>query len=112
MKKKIKLQVSSKARGPGFPKWIPPEKIMRQYPENLKDTTKVKFVKFRIVVPTEDDKRQLQACFEYIHDNPIMDCEEDFIALNQVAHSYVDSTLEPGHPEMIVVNEKLYKKLL
>jgi hypothetical protein len=105
-KKKVKLQIGSK---PGVPKWIPPEKRMRKYRKNMTNSSKVPFVKFRIIVPTEDDKKQLLACFEYIHDNPIMDCEEDFIVLNQIAHSYVTPELEKGHPDMIVVDPTHYK---
>jgi 3-polyprenyl-4-hydroxybenzoate decarboxylase len=66
----------------------------------------VPFVKFLIVVPTEDDKKQLQAAFEYIHNNRHIDT--DFIAVNQIAHSYLDSKLEKGHPEIIVVDSDLF----
>jgi hypothetical protein len=107
----MKLQVPSKARGKGQPKWIPPEKIMRQYRKNMKDPRKVNWTKFRIVVPTEDDKRQLQACFEYIHDNQIMDCKEDFIVLNQIAHCYLDQERETGTVSMIVVDADAFKEM-
>lgn len=104
---KKKLQVSSKGRGPGMPKWIPPEKRMRKYRKNMKDPKKVPFVDFRIVVPTEEDKKQLLAAFEFIHDNNSV-MENDFIAINQLAHCYVTPELEKGHPEMIVVNSELF----
>ena len=110
-KKKIKLQVPSKARAKGFPKWIPPEKRMRQYRKNVKDSTKIPFINFRIVVPTEDDKRQLQAAFEFIHDGPVMDTEEDYIIINQLAHSYIDDTLEEGAESPILVDSNLFKQV-
>lgn len=109
-KKKTKYQITSKARGPGFPKWVPTEKRMRKYRKNMKDPRKVPFVKFRIVVPTEDDKQQLLAGFEYIHDGPMLN-DNDFIVLNQLAHCYVTPELEKGHPDMIIVNDKLYTKM-
>lgn len=107
----MKLQVPSKARGKGQPKWIPPEKIMRKYRKNMADPWKVPFVKFKIVVPTEEDKRQLQACFEYIHDNQIMDCEEDYIVLNQIAHAYLDSDREQDCISPIVVNPDAFHEM-
>lgn len=103
----MKLQVTSKRF---IPKWIPPEKRMRKYRKNAKDSSKVPFVKFMIVVPTQDDKEQLQAGFEYIHDGPLLD-DNDFIVLNQIAHSYLDDECEKGCISPIVVNQSLYKKL-
>lgn len=109
MKKKMKLQVPSKARGPGFPKWIPPEKRMRVYDESLPNE-KQPWVLFQIVVPDEYTKEQLQAAFEFIHDNNSV-MNNDFIAINAIAHSYLDETLEKGCPSCITVDPKLYKKL-
>lgn len=110
-KKKVKLQIPSKARGKGFPKWIPPEKRMRKYRKNAKDPWKIPFVKFLIVVPTEDDKKQLQAGFEFIHDSPVMDTEEDYIIINQIAHSYIDPEIEKGCTSPIVVNPDLFREM-
>lgn len=109
----MKLQVKSKARGKGQPKWVPPEKIMRQYRKNMSihaDLSKVKWVNFRIVVPTEDDKKQLQAAFEFIHDSPVMDTPEDYIVINQLAHSYLDEKREKGAESPILVDESLFKQ--
>lgn len=109
-----------------IPKWVPPEKRMRKYRKNMKDPSKVKWTKFMIVVPTQEDKEQLQACFEYLqkvleyyyiisreylHDSEIMDCPEDFIVLNQIAHCYLDEEREPGCVSLISVNPELYKNL-
>lgn len=94
-----------------IPKWTPPEKRMRKYRKNMKDPTKVKWTQFMIVVPRQEDKEQLQACFEYIHDSELMDCPEDFIVLNQIAHCYLDQEREEGCISLIQVNPELYKTL-
>jgi hypothetical protein len=83
---------------------------MRKYRKNAVDPKKIPFVKFMIVVPTEDDKRQLQAGFEFIHDGPLLD-DNDFIVLNQIAHSYLDPERELGCMTPIVVNPELYQTL-
>lgn len=75
----------------------------------MKDPRKVKWVNYVIVVPTEDDKKQLQAAFEYFHDNDEIDT--DFIAVNQIAHTYIDETLDPKHPILIIVNPELFKTI-
>ena len=102
------LQIQSKKRGPKVPKWIPPEKRMKTYEDfgvtgPGGDITKVKFTKFRVVVPTEEDRKQLQAAFEYFHDNPLIDTE--FVTVNQLAHSYLDDE------NVIVVDEDQYRRL-
>jgi len=111
-----KLQVPSKARGKGQPKWIPPEERMQTYTDcGIGDAVvskddprwkKVKWTKFCIVVPTEKDKKDLQAAFEYFHDNRLIDT--DFITVNQLAHQY----LEPpdGNP-FILVDEDAFLRL-
>ena len=82
---------------------------MRRYRKNASDSSKIPFVKFRIVVPTEEDRKQLQAAFEYFHDNRLIDT--DFIAVNQLAHSYLDVDREPKYVSPIIVNDDLYPRL-
>jgi hypothetical protein len=90
--------------------WVPPEKRMRKYKKNIKDTSKIPFVDFTIVVPTEEDKKQFQAGCEFIHNcDEIMDNE--FIIINQIAHSYVDETVDKGAKSNIVVDHDLYHEL-
>ena len=96
--KKIKLQIKSKPRGKGWPKWIPPEKRMRhnerdygiEGSEPMTDSKwkKVKWPEFFIIVPDLDTKEQLKAAFEYLHDNKHID--PDFIPVNCLIHSYCD----------------------
>ena len=108
MKKKIKLQVSNKARGKGVPKWIPPEKRMRVYDESVLPE-KQKWVDFRIVVPDNDTRGQLLAAFEYIHDNQTLDL--DFMAVNSVAHAYLTPEREKGATPCIIVDADLFKRM-
>jgi predicted GNAT family acetyltransferase len=111
VKKKIKLQVPSKARGLGFPKWIPPEKRMRVYNESILQKDQ-KWVQFMIVAPDQDTKEQLQAGFEFIHDNNHV-MNNDYMAINSIAHSYIDESLGgKGVISPIVVDKELYRQLL
>ena len=110
-KKKVKLQIRSKARNPIYPKWIPPEKRMQVYDESV-PPEKQPWVQFMIVAPDQYTKDQLQAGFEFIHDNnSVMD--NDFMAVNSIAHSYIDDTLDDkGVICPIVVDKPLYRMLL
>ena len=110
-RKKRKLQITSKARGKSFPKWIPPEKRMRVYDESIPQKDQ-KWVQFMIVAPDRDTKEQLQAGFEFIHDSSLMD-HGDFMAINSIAHSYIDDSLgDKGVISPIVVDKELYRTLL
>jgi hypothetical protein len=96
-------------------KWIPPEKRMKTYADyGLGDDTipmddprwkNIRWNKFVIIVPTEWDKQELQAAFEYFHDNKLIDT--DYLAVNALAHAYCEP---PDSVSPIVVDEKLYNK--
>jgi hypothetical protein len=49
-----------------------------------------------IVVPTERDKAQLLAAFEYLHDNRTIDT--DFMAVNLLVHTYMNPELIKVRP--------------
>jgi hypothetical protein len=102
MKTKKKLQTNE-----NIPKWIPPEKRMDIY--NEEDPSKVRFPRFRIVVASEWDKKQLQAAFEYFHDNESNDT--DFVPVNCLAHSYLDDERETGCIDTFIVDDDLYLRL-
>jgi len=92
-----------------IPKWVAPEKRMRRYRKNASDSSKIPFVKFRIVVPTEEDRKQIQAALEYFHDNRHIDT--DFIPVNQLAHAYLDKEREPKYISPIIVDSDQFHHL-
>ncbi len=93
-------------------KYISPEKRLKRYKDygyktHTDNIKKVKFTKFKIVVPTKKDKEQLQAAFEYLHNQ--WDIDTDFIAVNQVVHEYDHD--DPREPDNIIVDKDLYNSL-
>ena len=62
---------------------------------------KVEWTKYKIIVPTQSDKEEIQKALRYLHDN--MD-DSDQIAVNQLAHEYHEIN-------NIIVDEHLYNKL-
>lgn len=66
------------------------------------------FAKYVIVVPTELDRQELMEAFEYIHD---LDIDTDYIAVNQLAHEYLDESREPNMLNNIVVDPVRYKEI-
>ncbi len=74
---------------------------MEQY--NDKETEDINWTKFKIVVPTEKDKKDLQEAFEHIH---YSDIDTNNVPVNQLAHLYLDEAAY-----MIVVDKDLYNSL-
>lgn len=74
------------------------------------DLIKVKWAKYKIVVPTEEDKIQLEQAFEHIH---YSDIDTDIIAVNQLAHEYLtpERTGDERTINNIIVDEELFEKL-
>lgn len=68
----------------------------------------VKWTKYVIVVPTEEDRSELMEAFEHIH---YSDIDTDNIAVNQLAHEYLDDSRDPGTYNNIVVDAEAYEKL-
>ncbi len=68
----------------------------------------VKWTNFTIVVPTEEDRQELMEAFEHIH---YADIDTDIIAVNQLAHQYLDESRMEGAKNNIIVDPELYKKL-
>ena len=79
--------------------------------ENLKryadfeSISQVDWTKYVIVVPTEKDREQLMEAFEHIH---YSDIDTDFVAVNQLAHEYLDESRNEGSYNSIVVDPELY----
>ncbi len=68
----------------------------------------VKWAKYVIVVPTEEDRLELMEAFEHIHYSGI---DTDNVAVNQLAHEYLDEDREPGAYNNIVVDSEAYERL-
>ena len=70
----------------------------------------VKWTKYKIVVPTLEDKLELEKAFEHIH---YSDIDTDNIAVNQLAHEYLteERTGDPKTINNIIVDEELFNKL-
>jgi len=62
---------------------------------------------FIIVVPDEENKKELQKAFEYFHDNRLIDT--DYMAVSQLCHQYLGE--EDGGND-ILVDRELYLKVL
>jgi hypothetical protein len=75
--------------------------------EELKN---VRWTKYKIVVPTIEDKEELEKAFEHIH---YSDIDTDNIAVNQLAHEYLteEVTGDPQTRNNIIVDEELYNRL-
>lgn len=66
----------------------------------------IKWTKFKIVVPTKEDKIALEEAFHYIHNS---DMDTDYVTVNQLAHTYLNE--EEGYEYNIIVDEKIYNEL-
>ena len=66
-----------------------------------KDIKDIQWTKFKIVVPTEDDKLELMDAFQHIH---YSDVDSNFVPVNQLIHQYLE-------PNNIIVNLELYNTL-
>ncbi len=75
--------------------------------EELKN---VRWTKYKIVVPTLEDKEELEKAFEHIHHS---DIDTDNIVVNQLAHEYLteEITGDTQTRNNIIVDEELYNRL-
>lgn len=75
-----------------------------------KPTEQIKWTKYKIVVPTEEDKKELERAFEHLH---YADCDTNYVAVNQLIHEYLTPEIS-GNPETknnIIVDKDLYNNL-
>jgi len=72
------------------------------------DMKKVEWTRYKIVVPTEIDRRELMEAFEHFHYEGY---DSDIIAANQLAHEYLDEERMEGGMNNIIVDEELFNKL-
>jgi len=72
------------------------------------DLSRVEWTKYKIIVPTEEDRRELMEAFEHIH---YSDIDTDFVTVNQLAHEYLDDSRIEGSINNIIVNKDIYDSL-
>jgi hypothetical protein len=70
----------------------------------------IPWAKYVIIVPTEEDKKELEEAFEHIH---YSDIDTDNIAVNQLAHEYLTPEITGDERSInnIVVDLEAYEKL-
>lgn len=80
---------------------------MRKYED--KPAEEIQFVRYKIVVPTEEDKLELEEAFEHLH---YTDCDTEYVAVNQLIHEYLTEE-RAGYPikNNIIVNPHVYAQL-
>lgn len=66
-----------------------------------REIDKIKWTKFKIVVPTEEDKNEIMEALKHFHDNQF---DSDYITANQLAHEYLNGS-------SILVDKELYEKI-
>lgn len=66
------------------------------------------WAKYKIIVPTEDDRQELMEAFEHLH---YSDVDTNNIAVNQLIHEYRDSEVSDDAWNNIIVDHKLYEKI-
>lgn len=62
---------------------------------------KIDWTKYKIVVPRDEDKKEIMDAFSHIHDS---DIDTDFVTVNQLVHEYLTG-------DNIIVDAELYQKL-
>jgi hypothetical protein len=73
--------------------------------KNIKD---IKWTKYKIIVPSEDDRQELMDAFEHIH---YSDVDSNFVAVDQLIHEYLDEDSSPEYHNNIIVDEELFNKI-
>jgi hypothetical protein len=84
---------------------------MKRYEDFKNESNDTDYLtKYKIVVPTLEDKEELEKAFEHIH---YSDIDTDNIAVNQLAHEYLteEITGDSKTRNNIIVDEELYNKL-
>jgi hypothetical protein len=66
------------------------------------------YTKYKIIVPTEEDRQELMKGFEHIH---YSDVDTENIVVNQLIHEYLDEERMEGAKNNIIVDSVLYNKL-
>lgn len=81
---------------------------MKRY-EYYKNMVDVKWTKYKIVVPTEHDKEEVQKALEHCHDSK--DIDTDFVTVNQLVHEYSHEDSSDKFCN-VIVDKKLYDQIV
>jgi hypothetical protein len=82
---------------------------MKRYDDDIEEylnPSNIPFTKYRIIVPTEDDKLELMKASRHIHQS---DVDTENIVINQLAHEYQEGDAKINR---IIVDAELYNTLL
>lgn len=83
--------------------YIPNISILKRY-DDYPDVESVEWTKYKIVVPEEKYKIILMEAFKHVHNS---DIDTDLIAINQLAHEYLDT-----NTNNIIVSDEIYNRLI
>ena len=75
---------------------------MKKYGD-YKDIKDIPWTKYKIIVPTEEDRQELMEAFKHMHDS---DVDTDNIVVNQLVHEYN----EESGKNNIIVDENMYEE--
>lgn len=67
----------------------------------------IRWTKYKIVVPTYQDKEELEEAFEHLH---YTDCDSNYVPVNQLIHEYLPMRND-NTKNNIIVDEELYNKI-
>jgi len=80
---------------------------MKRY-SDYRDIPSTVWTNYKIVVPTEEDRKELMEAFEHFH---YADIDTENIAVNQLAHEYRDNLDDESTWNNIIVDPALYETL-
>lgn len=72
---------------------------MKKYPEEEVDAKDIPWTKFKIIVPTQEDKQELMDSFEHFHDEGY---DPELITPNQLAHEYINGSNIEVNPKLFI----------
>lgn len=67
----------------------------------------IRWTKYKIVVPTYQDKEDLEEAFEHLH---YTDCDSNYVPVNQLIHEYLPMRNDDTKNN-IIVDEELYNQI-
>jgi hypothetical protein len=81
---------------------------MKKY--DNKPISEISWTKYKIIVPTEEDKKELEDAFEHLH---YSDCNTNYVTVNQLIHEYLTPEITGNNETKnnIIVDKELYDKL-